>query len=108
MLYRSTDDLCRCGAAVKNLAHSASFQSLENNAPSNPGIKHLERVAAFRAPFRYFAKGGVALVVFIRLDRQSRGGAAMASLVALQCQSRLPPVVEAPLYRLATNRNMMT
>ena len=40
MLYRSTDCLCRCGAAVKNLAHSASFQSLENNAPSNPGIKH--------------------------------------------------------------------
>jgi hypothetical protein len=23
MLYRSTDRLCRCGAAVKNLAHSA-------------------------------------------------------------------------------------
>src|SRR5262245_43521967 len=41
MLYRSTDRLCRCGAAVENLAHSASFQSLENNAPSNPGIKHL-------------------------------------------------------------------
>ena len=32
----------------------------------------------------------------------------MASLVALQCPSRLPPVVEARLYRLATNRNMMT
>src|SRR6185503_10125438 len=30
-----------CGAAVKNLAHSASFHCLENNAPSNPGIKHL-------------------------------------------------------------------
>src|ERR1700691_2100433 len=41
MLYRSTDRLCRCGAAVKNLAHSASFHSLENNAPSNPGIKQL-------------------------------------------------------------------
>jgi hypothetical protein len=39
MLYRSTDRLCRCGAAVKNLAHSASFHSLENNAPENPGIK---------------------------------------------------------------------
>src|SRR6266567_7526867 len=25
MLYRSTDRLCRCGAAVKNLAHSASL-----------------------------------------------------------------------------------
>jgi DNA-binding transcriptional LysR family regulator len=26
---------------MKNLAHSASFQSLENSAPSNRGIKHL-------------------------------------------------------------------
>jgi len=43
MLYRSTDRLCRCGAAVENLAHSASFHSLENNAPSNPGIKQLGR-----------------------------------------------------------------
>src|SRR5436190_23847242 len=46
----STDRLCRCGAAVENLAHSASLHSLENNAPSNPGIKHLadraERVLA--------------------------------------------------------------
>jgi uncharacterized glyoxalase superfamily metalloenzyme YdcJ len=33
----------RCGAAVKNLAHHASFQSEENIAPSKPGIKHLER-----------------------------------------------------------------
>jgi len=45
-LYRSTDRLCRCGAAVKNLAHSASFHSLENNAPSNPGIKHLAAASA--------------------------------------------------------------
>src|SRR5580692_12858257 len=42
ILYCSTDCLCRCGAAVKNLSHSASFHSLENNAPSNLGIKHLE------------------------------------------------------------------
>jgi hypothetical protein len=41
ILYCSTDCLCRCGAAVKNLSHSASFHSLENNAPSNLGIKHL-------------------------------------------------------------------
>src|SRR5580765_6120916 len=39
ILYCSTDCLRRCGAAVKNL--SASFHSRENNAPSNPGIKHL-------------------------------------------------------------------
>jgi hypothetical protein len=42
MLYRSTDCLCRRGAAMKNLAHSASLHAGENNAPSKPGIKHLE------------------------------------------------------------------
>ena len=40
MLYRSTDRLCRCGAPMKNLAHSASFESLDKNAPSKPGTKH--------------------------------------------------------------------
>src|ERR1700730_12550164 len=43
MLYRSTDRLCRRGAAMKNLAHSASFHSPENNAPSKPGIEHLSQ-----------------------------------------------------------------
>jgi hypothetical protein len=43
MLYRSTDRLCRCGAPVKNLAHSASFDSELKDAPSKPGIKQLER-----------------------------------------------------------------
>jgi hypothetical protein len=28
---------------VKNLAHSASFHSKENNAPSKPRIKHLAK-----------------------------------------------------------------
>jgi hypothetical protein len=41
MLYRSTDRLCRSGAAVKNLAHSASLHANEKTAPSKPGIKHL-------------------------------------------------------------------
>jgi hypothetical protein len=40
-LYRSTDRLCRCGAPVENLAHSASFHVCEETAPSNPGIKQL-------------------------------------------------------------------
>ena len=35
------DCLCRCGAPVKNLAHSASFESLDKNAPSKVGTKHL-------------------------------------------------------------------
>src|SRR5664279_2824864 len=41
ILYRSTDRLCRRGAAVKNLAHSASLHSTEKSAPSKSGIKHL-------------------------------------------------------------------
>ena len=41
MLYRSTNRLSRRGAAVENLAHSASLHAEENNAPSKPGIKHL-------------------------------------------------------------------
>jgi hypothetical protein len=41
MLYRSTDCLCRRGAPMKNLAHSASFESFDKDAPSKPGTKHL-------------------------------------------------------------------
>jgi transposase len=39
VLYRATDRLSRGGAAVENLAHSASFHSRDKNAPSKPGIK---------------------------------------------------------------------
>ena len=45
MLYRSTDRLCRCGAPMQNLAHSASFDSDDNNEPSKLGIKHLAHQA---------------------------------------------------------------
>src|SRR4029077_7429494 len=41
MLYRSTDRLCRCGAPMQNLAHSASFESLDKDAPSKAETKHL-------------------------------------------------------------------
>lgn len=41
ILYCSTDCLSRRGAAVKNLAHNASFHSREKIAPSKSGIKHL-------------------------------------------------------------------
>jgi hypothetical protein len=41
MLDRSTDRRSCCGAAVVNLAHSASFHSRVKSAPSNPGIKQL-------------------------------------------------------------------
>ena len=46
MLYRSTDCRSRAGAAVENLAHSASFHSREKIAPSNHGIKQLGWLAA--------------------------------------------------------------
>ncbi|MFW8637592.1 hypothetical protein, partial [Cribrihabitans pelagius] len=36
------------GAAVTNLSHRASFHSREWIAPSNPGIKHLERISRKR------------------------------------------------------------
>src|SRR5829696_2326048 len=41
MLDRSTHCRRRAGAPMKNLAHSASFQSNEKSAPSKPGTKHL-------------------------------------------------------------------
>ena len=44
ILYCSTHRLCRRGAPVQNLSHSASFHSWENNLPSNAGTKHLEAV----------------------------------------------------------------
>src|SRR5919107_5713206 len=43
MLYRSTNRRRRCGAPMVNLAHSASRHSCEKSAPSNPGIKQLEK-----------------------------------------------------------------
>jgi hypothetical protein len=41
ILYCSTDRLCRRGAAMKNLSHSASFQPKDKIAPSNAGTKQL-------------------------------------------------------------------
>ena len=37
MPYRSTDRLCRRGAPMQNLAHSASLDSEDKDAPSKPG-----------------------------------------------------------------------
>ena len=51
MLYRSTDCRCRCGAAVENLAHSASFHSRGKIAPSSPGTKQLARRVYAPPPF---------------------------------------------------------
>lgn len=39
---RASGRLCRSGAAVENLAPSASFHAYVNGAPSKPGIKHLD------------------------------------------------------------------
>ena len=42
ILYCSTDCRCRAGAPMYNLAHSASFHSCMDNAPSNSGTKHVD------------------------------------------------------------------
>lgn len=52
-LDRATDRLCRCGAAVENLAHSPSFHSREKTAPSKSGIKQLSDVVWPGAAFRF-------------------------------------------------------
>jgi hypothetical protein len=58
ILYCSTDCLCRCGAPMENLAHSASLHSGDKNAPSNPGIKqkhfrpNLVRIQLLRSSWR--------------------------------------------------------
>src|SRR5262249_5795051 len=59
-LYRSTDCLCRRGAAMKNLAQSASLHAGENNAPSKLGTKQAtpckhERLDPSLDPVTYFA-----------------------------------------------------
>ena len=41
--FHADTHLSRRGAAVKNLAHSASLHSSVKTAPSNPGIKQLRR-----------------------------------------------------------------
>jgi len=41
MLYRSTDRRSRRRAPMQNLAHSASFESLDKDAPSKAGTKQL-------------------------------------------------------------------
>jgi hypothetical protein len=54
MLYRSTDRRCRCGAPMKNLAHSATFESLDKNVPSKAGTKHLGS-----GPIKVLARGRI-------------------------------------------------
>jgi hypothetical protein len=57
ILYCSTDRLCRGGAPMEYLAHSASLHSNEKTAPSKPGIKHLDR---FRSTWNRSAENSVA------------------------------------------------
>jgi transposase len=66
MLYRSTDRLCRAGAPMENLAHSASFHSRDKNAPSNPGTKQSARQAAER-----FGVGIATAIVWTRRARET-------------------------------------
>src|SRR3954468_13069999 len=75
MLDRSTDRLCRAGAPMKNLAHSASFHSGEKNAPSNPGTKHLAKARSFWAQAARPSTAFSRIAAFARSPRQpSRRG----------------------------------
>lgn len=47
-MYCSSDCVRGRGAPVTYLSHSIFFHAWEKIAPSNPGIKHLERVSAFQ------------------------------------------------------------
>jgi hypothetical protein len=78
MLYRSTDCLSRAGAPVKNLAHSASRDSCDENAPSNPGIKHLGAgiAGAAKRSILSRSKSGLLRRHAPRDGRFVRGGAA--------------------------------
>jgi hypothetical protein len=82
MLYRSTDRLCRCGAPMKNLAHSASFESLDKNAPSNAGTKHLVNDSHFTNVYAH-------LLAFIGvyLRQTSRAGCVAGADAIRLCQA---------------------
>lgn len=44
ILYYPTDRLCRRGAPMQNLAHSACFDLDDDDEPSKPEIKHLAQI----------------------------------------------------------------
>jgi hypothetical protein len=69
-LYRSMDLLCRGGAAVKNLAQSASLHAGENNAPSKPGTKQLVACRIYRdgSPSRQSGRRITARATILRVN----------------------------------------
>ena len=105
MLYRSTDHLRRCGAPMKNLAHSASFRSAEI-APSDPGIKQLGLKAQRRAVAEFCEREGLAVTgEFVEietgkgadaLERRPQLAAALASAKKARCS-----IIVAKLDRLS-------
>ena len=105
MLYRATDRLCRCGAPVKNLAHSASFESLDKNAPSKSGTKQLGyvdlrvedcREAGVTKFYAWLRKGAERLAPD---ELQNPRLGLMNIVVELADQSR--QISDSPLTRLA-------
>src|SRR3974390_1616128 len=98
MLYRSTDRLCRCGAPMQNLAHSASFESLDKDAPSKPGIKHLGShhsvISLPHTPPRLVERGDEGLEV----REAGRGGD--AALDARGCRFRIEGACDRKAHEL--------
>src|SRR5215213_2475946 len=80
MLDRSTHRRRRAGAPMQNLAHSASFQSREERAPSNPGTKPLGR---YPAP-------NIAATGYVAAHKNKRAGCPRAPLSIRQAGCRTP------------------
>src|SRR3954465_7335280 len=92
MLYRSTDRLSRRGAPVKNLAHSASFDSCHKNAPSKPGTKHISVVAlvgvqdvAARKPFEQRLSSGAVCYLSASEHEGKRATLSVCQRVDFRC-----------------------
>jgi cytochrome c553 len=77
---------------MKNLAHSASFQSLENSAPSNCGIKHLGLVLASLLIVRAFPARWLLLALLLLCP---------VALAQAQSQQQPPDTIEARLLACA-------
>ncbi|WP_238944788.1 hypothetical protein, partial [Vandammella animalimorsus] len=88
MLYCSAGCLCRGGACMKNLAHSASFHSGEKIEPSKSGIKQLGDVE-IRFAKRLF--GASAAPLQSENARNAQELASVFNPAAAQARPETPP-----------------
>ena len=81
---------------MNNLAHSASFESLNKNAPSKPGIKHrgLEFGAAFEGS-QLLAGCSAVEVKFGLLEKEGKVGFRNAAVSAEGALGLVPEVLDS-------------